>query len=58
MAWVLSLSVSYFYYPTILIFCMVFFLFALVNDEPEVFLSKYSQTAIFDPAHFQSVIDK
>ena len=31
-----------------------FFLFALVSDEPEVFLPKYSQTAILHAAHAES----
>ena len=35
----------------------VFFLFALVSDEPEVFLPKYSQTAILHAAHFRSVVN-
>ena len=35
----------------------VFFLFALFSDEPELFLPKYSQTAILHAAHFQRVVD-
>ena len=35
----------------------VFFLFALFTDEPEVFLPKYSQTAILHAAHFRRVIN-
>ena len=33
------------------------FLFALVSDEPEVFLPKYSQTAILHAAHFWRVVN-
>ena len=33
----------------------VFLLFALFNDEPEVFFPKYSQTAIVHAAHFPRV---
>ena len=33
-------GISYFYYPTILVFS-VYFLFALFSDEPEVFLPEY-----------------
>ena len=33
----------------------VFLLFALFSDEPEVFLPKYSQTAILYAAHFRRV---
>ena len=32
------------------------FLFALFSYEPEVFLPKYSQTAILHAAHFQRVV--
>ena len=35
---------------------MAFFLFALFDDEPEVFLPKNSQTAILHAAHFQRVV--
>ena len=34
---------------------MLFFLFALCSDEPEVFLPEYSQTAILHAAHFRVV---
>ena len=34
----------------------VIFLFAPVSDEPEVFLPKYSQTAIPHAAHFRWVV--
>ena len=34
-----------------------FCLFALVSDEPEVFLPKYSQTAILHAAHFWRVVN-
>ena len=34
----------------------LFFLFALVSDEPEVFLPKYSQTPILHAAHFRRVV--
>ena len=34
----------------------VFFLFALFKDEPEVFLPKYSQTAILHAADFRRVV--
>ena len=34
------------------------FLFAPVSDEPEVFLPKYSQTAILHAAHFQWVVKR
>ena len=33
------------------------FLFLLVSDEPEVFLPKYSQTAIPHAAHFRRVVE-
>ena len=33
-----------------------FFLFALFSDEPEVFLPKYSQTAILHAADIQRVV--
>ena len=33
------------------------FLFALFSDEPEVFLPKYSQTAIVHAAHFPRVVN-
>ena len=32
-------------------------LFALFSDEPEVFLPKYSQTAILHTAHFWRVVN-
>ena len=35
----------------------VFFLFALIIDAPEVFLPKYSQTAILHAAHFRRVVN-
>ena len=35
----------------------VFLLFALVSDEPKVFLPKYSQTSILHAAHFWSVVN-
>ena len=35
---------------------VVFFLFALFSDEPEVFLPKYSQTEILHAAHFRRVL--
>ena len=35
----------------------VMFLFALVSDKPEVFLPKYSQTAIPQAAHFRRVVN-
>ena len=38
-------------------YSIVFFLFTLVSDEPEVFLPKYSQTAILHAAHFQGVMN-
>ena len=34
----------------------VFFLFALFSDKPEVFLPKYSQTAILPAAHFRRLV--
>ena len=37
-------------------FFSVYFLFALVSDEPEVFLPEYSHTAILYAAHFQRVV--
>ena len=40
-------------YANILVY---FFLFALFSDEPEVFLPKYSQTAILHAAHFRRVV--
>ena len=36
---------------------VIFFLFALFCDEPEVFLPKYSQTAILHAAHFRRVVN-
>ena len=33
-------------------------LLALLSDESEVFLPKYSQTAILNTAHFQRVVNK
>ena len=33
-----------------------FLLFALVTDEPEIFLPKYSQRAILHAAHFRRVV--
>ena len=35
---------------------MYFFLFAPFGYEPEVFLPKYSQTAILHAAHFRRVV--
>ena len=37
----------------------VFFFYShyIVSDEPEVFLPKYSQTAILHAAHFQRVVN-
>ena len=49
-------GISYFYYPTILVFS-VYFLFALFSDEPEVFLPEYSQPAILHAAHFRRVVN-
>ena len=43
-----------FYYPTIPIYLVCFFLFAPFSD---VFLPKYSQTAILHAAHFQWVVN-
>ena len=37
---------------------LVFFLFALFSDEPEVFLPKYSQAVILHAAHFRRVINQ
>ena len=34
----------------------MFFQFALFSDKPEVFLPKYSQTAILHAAHFRRVV--
>ena len=44
-------------YANILVF---YFLFALLSfgDEPEVFLSKYSQTVIPHAPHFQWVVNR
>ena len=36
--------------------CVFFFLFAPISDEPEVFLPKYSQTAILHAPHFRRVV--
>ena len=36
----------------------VFFLFAPFSEEPEVFLPKYSQTAILHDAHFWRVVNR
>ena len=38
-------------------FFSVFFLFALLSDEPEVFLPKYSQRAKLYAAHFWRVVN-
>ena len=38
-------------------FSLFFIQFALFSDEPEVFLPKYSQTAILHAAHFQRVVN-
>ena len=35
----------------------MFCLFAPVSDEPEVFIPKYSQTAILHAAHFRRVVN-
>ena len=35
---------------------VVFFLFGLSSDKPEVFLPKYSLTAILHAAHFRRVL--
>ena len=35
----------------------VLFLFAIFSDEPEVFLPKYSQTAILYAAYFRRVLN-
>ena len=42
---------------TLLLFFSVVCLFALFSDEPEVFLPKYSQMAIFHAVHFQRVVN-
>ena len=34
-----------------------FFLFAILNDEPEVFLPEYSHTTILQAAHFWRVVN-
>ena len=34
-----------------------FFLLALISDEPEIFLPKYSQTAILHAADFRRVVN-
>ena len=41
-------------YINILVFL---FLFALFSDEPEVFIPKYSQTAILHAAHFRRIVN-
>ena len=38
-------------------FLVCFSLFALVSDDPEVFLPKYPQTAILHAAHFRWVVN-
>ena len=35
----------------------MFSLFALFNDEPEVFLPKYSQTSLLHATHFRRVVN-
>ena len=35
----------------------MFFVFTLFSEEPEVFLPKYSQTAILHAAHFRRVVN-
>ena len=50
--------VYYFNYTQLLPIFQFFFLFALFSDEPEVFLPKYSQTAILHGAHFRRVLSK
>ena len=36
---------------------MCFLQFALVSDEPKVFLPKYSKTVILHAAHFRRVVE-
>ena len=38
-------------------FWVCIFLFALFNDQPEVFLSEYSLPAILHAAHFRRVVN-
>ena len=47
-------GVSYFYYPNTLFLVCLFYLH--YSNEPEVFLPKYSQTAIPHAAHFRRVV--
>ena len=49
-------GVSYIYYPTIPIFQCYLYIYALSSDEPEVFLTIYSQTAITHAGHFRRVV--
>ena len=43
-------------YSNILVF-FFFYLFALVSDEPEIFIPEYSQTVILNAAHYQGVVN-
>ena len=54
LGWVSTASVVFLIFTTQLYqYFSVLFLFALFSDGPEVFLPKYSQTAILHAAHFQ-----
>ena len=55
-AQVLSLRCSLFFTTQQDQYLSVPFLFSLVSDEPEVFLFRYSQTAILHAAHFRRVV--
>ena len=53
---VLPLRCFLFLLPNYTNMLVCFFLLAIVSDEPEVFLPKYSQTAILHAAHFRRVV--
>ena len=56
MALVLPLRCFFFLLPNYTNILVCFFLFVIFGDEPEVFLPRYSQTAILHAAHFQRVV--
>ena len=55
-ALVLPLRCFLFLLPNYTNILVCFFLFAIFGDKPEVFLPRYSQTAILHAAHFQRVV--
>ena len=55
-AWILPLRCFLFLLPNYTNILVCVFLFALFTDEPEVFIPKYSQTAILHGIHFRRVV--